>query len=362
MTEKRYPVHYANFVCHFGEQELLDYLTEIVLPAFTSPKSVRSFKDGRYFFDEVELVNLASESNPPELAICGRFVKDMIVRSEQRWDSESGTLVAEARKLETAPSAVFVLLLASHKLIYLLETTSAPGMVSFRSTAANFLSAARRDYIEDIANRAKEGNLTVSELAKYVEHDEDGVAMRVTKTRLHQLVGATELEIVPLSNEETLRSFLQLFQKLQVASVRLVKPNSELDNDDFIEGFREKSDAVGSKNSTLVYRNSDGLIRDKVAEQLEIAAADANTEIKLEGVDATGRVLRGSNDEFKIVSYLDKKPTEMPTLARRMFHLFRSLVKDGLIKTANADPSEQAKATLVTLAAKVRNDGQPDTR
>ena len=125
---KRYPVHYANFVCHFGELELLDYLNEIVIPAFVLRRGERRFKDGRYFFDAVEIVNLSSDTSMQELAICGRFVKDMIVRSEQRWDTVAGTLVTEARKLETAPSAVFVLLLASHKLIYLLETTSAPGL------------------------------------------------------------------------------------------------------------------------------------------------------------------------------------------------------------------------------------------
>jgi hypothetical protein len=233
-------------------------------------------------------------------------------------------------------------------------------MESFRTTAANFLSVARRSYIDSIANRAKSGELTESEQAQYVERDEDGDPRQVTKSRLNELVGATELEIVPLSNEETLRSFLQLFQKLQVATVRLVKPNSELDNDDFIEGFRDQSDAVGSRNSTLSYRNPEGLIQEKVAEQLEIAAADANTEIKLAGVDATGRSLRGSNNEFKIVSYLEKKPPEIPTLAQRMFTMFRNLRKDGLIKTADANLSDQAEATLANLAAKVANDGHAD--
>lgn len=340
MTMKRYPVHYANFVCHFGELELLDYLNEIVIPAFVLRRGERRFKDGRYFFDAVEIVNLSSDTSMQELAICGRFVKDMIVRSEQRWDTVAGTLVTEARKLETAPSAVFVLLLASHKLIYLLETTSAPGLESFKSTAAHFLSAARRDYIDSIASRAKDGGLTAIEQAKFVERGNDGAPMRITKTRLQELVGPVDLEIVPLSNEETLKKFLQLFKILQVASVRLVKPNSEIDNDDFIEGFRDKSDAVGSRNSTITYRNSDGLIRDKVAEQLEVAAADANAEIKLGGLDATGRVLRGSNDEFKIVSYLETKPTEIPNLARSMFRLFRSLVKDGLIKSPNTNSSD----------------------
>ena len=45
MADKKFPVRYANFVCHFGESELLDYLDEIVVPAFTSG-GVRTFKDG----------------------------------------------------------------------------------------------------------------------------------------------------------------------------------------------------------------------------------------------------------------------------------------------------------------------------
>ena len=362
MTEKRYPVHYANFVCHFGEQELLDYLNEIVVPAFTSAAAVRTFKDGRYFFNSVEIVNVANTAGHTELAICGRFVKDMIVRSEQRWDSERGTLVADARKLETAPSAVFVLLLASHKLIYLLETANAPGIESFRTTVASFLSAARRDFIDSIVRRSKEGNLTANEQQRYVESEEDGQARRVTKIRLHELIGPVSLEILALSNEESLRTFLERFKKLQVATLRLIKPNSELDNDDFIDSIRAKSDAVGSKNSTLMYRNSEGLVREKVAEQLEVAVAEANTEIKLEGVDATGRSLRGSNDEFKIVSYLDTKPADIGSLARRMFLLFRSLKQDGLIKTADPVPSDNAQAKLAVLAAGINNDGQADAR
>lgn len=91
MAEKKYPVHYANFICHFGNEELLDYLNEIVLPAFTS-QAVRTFKDGRYFFNSVVILNLAAVGDVPEVAICGRFVKDMIVRSEQRWDNVTGAL------------------------------------------------------------------------------------------------------------------------------------------------------------------------------------------------------------------------------------------------------------------------------
>lgn len=354
MADKHYPVHYANFVCHFGADELLNYLHEIVVPAFTS-SHVRTFKDGRYFFNSVAILDLSAKEDGSELAICGRFVKDMIVRSEQRWDPSIGSLVAEIRKMETAPSAIFVLLLASHKLIYLLETSNAPGMESFRSTAANFLAAERRKYISSVAERAKEGRLTAKETERFVENDETGAQVKITKTRLAELVGAVDLEVVPLSNEESLRKFLERFKVLQAASLRLVKPNSELDNDDFIDEFRTKADAVGSKNSSLNYRNPDGLIKSQIAGQLDAAAADANTEIKLEGKDAAGQVLRGSNHEFKIVSYLDSKVTDLATTARRMFALFKSQRETGLIKMTGSAPTDEAKAALTVLASQMRD-------
>ena len=174
MAEKKYPVHYANFVCHFGEAELLDYLDEIVVPAFLN-RGVRTFKDGKYFFHSVQVFNLGNAKNQPELAICGRFVKDMVVRSEQRYDAATDTVLPDNQRMETAPSAIFALLLASHKLIYLLETASAPGLESFRSTVNSFLGKARLKYIEDVQKRAEIGTLTDEEAARFPARDGDRV-------------------------------------------------------------------------------------------------------------------------------------------------------------------------------------------
>ncbi len=355
MANKQYPVHYANFVCHFGTDELLDYLHEIVLPAFRPQGSVRTFKDGRYFFDGTELLNLAAPGSEPELAICGRFVKDMVVKSEQRWDRSANEMVPDRSVLETAPSSIFVLLLASHKLIFLLETSNAPGMESFRSTAANFLAAARRVYIDSVASRSRISDLTEEEAEKFLERGEDGKTTRITKVRLNELLGPVDLELVPLSNEENLRKFLERFQLLQAATLRLVKPNSEIDNDEFLKQIRTKSDDVGSKTSTLTHRNPEGLVKAKVLGQLQAAAAEANTEIKLEGKDALGQVLRGSNEQFKVVSYLDAKPTDLAMTALRMFMLFSSQRREGLVKTPESETAERNKGKLAALATKVRN-------
>lgn len=351
MADKKFPVHFANFVCHFGPYELLDFLEEIVVPAFLNGH-VRTFKDGQYFFHSVEILNLGRKSQP-EFAICGRFVKDMVVVSEQRYDSSTNRLVIDSKKMETAPSAIFVLLLASHKLIYLLETANAPGLESFRSTVSNFLAKARTNYLGDIYSRAETQSLTPSETGRFPVADQAGNFIRVTKTRLNELLPAADLEIVPLANDESLRAFVSRFKVLQTATMRLVKPNSELDNDDFLAAVREKSNAVGSETASLTYKNQDGLVKKYVVEQLEAAAAEGNTEIKLEGKDASGLALKGTNSEFKVVSYLTSKPVELLAAGRAMLSLFKAHLASGLIKLPKQEVNNANVEKLVFLTDQV---------
>jgi hypothetical protein len=360
MTEKKYPVHYANFICHFGNAELLDYLQEIVLPAFKSLGS-RKFKDVKYFFHSVQVLDLGEVSGPPEMAICGTFVKDMVVRSEQRYDATTKSLVTDNQKMETAPSATFVLILASHKLIYLSETGKAPGLTSFRSTVYNFLGAARLRYIKDVYDRTKTDSLSVEELKRFTKIGEKGELTGLNKTALSLAIPQAELEIVALSSDESLRAFVQRFKTLQSATLRLVKPNSELDSDEFFAALRDKGNDVGSATSTLTYRNSEGLIKPAVVAQLEAAALEGNTEITLDGVDLTGQKLRGSNDEFKVVSYLESKVSMLPQKARAMLRLFKVQLSTGLISLPQNQLSALGKRRLDLLADQVAKagDGRP---
>ena len=365
MGERKFPVHYANFVCHFGDAELLDYLDEIVVPAFLHG-GVRTLKDGKYFFHSVQILNLGNVNNQPQMAICGRFVKDMVVRSEQRYDAVTDTVLPNNQKMETAPSAIFSLLLASHKLIYLLETANAPGLESFRSTVNSFLGTARINYIDDVQKRSEIGSLTAEEAIRFPaigveEMSEAGEALgdanldddqpkKLTKKKLRQLLPPVNLEIVALSNDESLRAFVDRFQTLQSATLRLVKPNSELDNDEFLATVRVKANAVRSETSSLTYKNPDGLVKAQVVKQFEAAASEGNTEIKLDGKDQTGQTLRGSNNEFKVVSYLLSKPDGLPATARSLLTLFKAQRNSGLIKAPDHELNNRSKNRLAALA------------
>lgn len=373
MADKKFPVHYANFVCHFGEAELLDYLNEIVVPAFTRG-GVRTFKDGTYRLNSVEVLDLGAAKADQEMAICGRLIKDMIVRSEQRYDARTDTVVPDKKMMETAPSALFVLLLASHKLIYLSETAHAPGMESFRSTISSLLSKARIAYIDDVTMRSKMGALTDEETARFsviaeadasVEDEEilqitgieEGNPKKLTKKRLRELLPPADLEILALSNDEELRAFVSRFKTLQSATLRLIKPNSELDNDDFLAQMRGNADKAGSQTSSLVYRNPDGLNKAQIVTQFETAASEGNTEIKLDGKDAVGQTLRGSNNEFKVVSYLTSLPGGILLTAQAMFSAFKQQRASGLIKAPDHELNDRAKMRLAMLASQIPNAG-----
>ena len=77
----RNQIEFANVLCHFGDDKvLLDYLDEIIVPAFTDDTLVRL--RGRetptvYHFYEVQVEVLDKTVSPPLIGISGRFVKDV---------------------------------------------------------------------------------------------------------------------------------------------------------------------------------------------------------------------------------------------------------------------------------------------
>ncbi|RST52648.1 hypothetical protein [Variovorax sp. MHTC-1] len=358
MAEKKRPVFYANFICHFGARELLHYFEQIVAPAFLTDNS-RTYKDKAYFFHDVQLINLGSRDQP-EWAIGGNFVKSMIVRSEQRYDQQTNTLRPANESMETAPSAVFVLLLRSHKLIYMLKTGGAPAIESFRSTALHFIAKARLDFINRLYRIAQENEDDLPEEVVEAAKGEDDEPVKVTKKRLQEIVEAPELEVVPLANDDSLREFIKRFKVLRSATVQLLKPNSELDNDDFFEAFRDRSEDVKATQSTIIYRNKEGLAKAKVATQLESVAGDGNSQIRLEGIDANDQKLRGSNDEFKIVSLVDPVDRPLPATITHLGHLFKQQVANGAIKLAPRQPNPGLDERLAGSIARIRAQSNDD--
>lgn len=131
----------ANFTLRFGEDHvLLDYLEEIVLPAFVEPRERLSY-GSTLLFHKVKLVN-AGRDGAEFPAIAGRIVKLTTIQRNQTYDRESRDLVAQPLSLESSPSSFFILILDGHKLLYIKEEKDSPTIGIFASTTEKFLTEA----------------------------------------------------------------------------------------------------------------------------------------------------------------------------------------------------------------------------
>jgi hypothetical protein len=354
-----HPVHFANFICHVGDAELADVLSEIIIPAFETDKT-RAFRDIRYLLHQVEVTNLAMPQGADVPVIIGRLIKDMVVRSEQQFDASSGQLLKAKQQMHTSPSSVFVLLLDSHKLIYCHETPNAPGLDAFKSTIGSFLSKAREDVVRQIHDDERatgdSGDAIHAEiLYKCSPHamsqsDITEGLKKPTLKLLRELIPEPNLEVVPLSNDETLREFIKRFKVLDHATVRLLRRNSEIDNDEFFEQVRNKGDDAGADVSTITYKNKSGLTKDHVVSQLE-SALTGNAEVQLSGKDETDVRIRGTNEEFKAVAKLTDVPSSIAIAARALLGVFNEYVRKGLVKISKPQHSDGHVALIRAVVA-----------
>jgi hypothetical protein len=335
MSQKTKNVLFANFICHFGDElELWDRVTEVVVPAFFKGYR-RSYADSDYFFHDVRMLDLGTQRKP-QLVVCGRLVKNTVLVREQLF--REGELRRELQKMESAPSSLFLLILEGHKLVYMPETVGAPGVDSFRSTALSFLRQAYRDFLVEERDR------------RNAEPRDDGQE-KVSMRSLSEETPLPTLEIVMLTSDESLQSFISKFGTLRSVSLRLHQPNNEVNNDPFFEAVRRNRRALNAAEADLTYSNTDGLNKKTVATHAQ-ASLDGNTDIILKGKDAEGRRLSGSNDDFKVQVPVENMPRTIAEAAQRLYEVFRQSLAAGLFKVGEARPLDD-RAKVAALRERI---------
>ncbi|KGH22345.1 hypothetical protein [Comamonas thiooxydans] len=320
MAEYKKKVDFANFVCHFGDQELLDFLNEIVLPAFEG-NYIRKYGEETMFLHQVEVININPPNEKPEMVISGRFVVDTILKRTQVYQSG---IIPDSASMEVALSAFFVLRLRDHKLIYVKEVSGAPGLAKFRTTIESFLKRRRVEYI----------NIVYTQLLEKFEKGE--ITKRVTKKSILKSIGAPVLEILELPGKGSLSAFIQQFQTLNEVQVRMIKPNNEIDNSGLFRDLRTINKNLESEVTTISYRNPEGLKKDNVEDQLE-GALDGNSELILRGKREDGSKIHGSNKDFSLSLPIEKIPAVIKEAASYLNKLFNQYIKYGTLSVAKMD-------------------------
>ncbi|MEO0587480.1 MAG: hypothetical protein AAF078_07565 [Planctomycetota bacterium] len=122
MMARQLKLEIANLVVKFGDENLLDRADDLVLPAFFHDFE-RKYGRTKYIFHKVDTAKVEWDDGD-DIAVYGRLVKDTVLEREQVL--QDGEIVADYSEMESAPSAIFVLLVRHHRLLYVKEQGYAP--------------------------------------------------------------------------------------------------------------------------------------------------------------------------------------------------------------------------------------------
>lgn len=323
---------FANFICRFGDKKvLLDYAEEIVIPAFTRDTYVRSYgQRTHYHFYEVRLINLSSDREKPVLGLTGRFIKDTELTRYQIFDEKRG-LVKDERSMRSAPSVFFVLILNNHRLIYFPETPHAPDLISFKSTAEQFLRLRHKEFIDGLFEEAK------------------SQGYKATKKSLRETHPVPTLEVIALTGADDVEKFMRRYQILKKIDFRLVLPNDDINAGEILNQVRDLGRDLNSNRTKLTTANNEGLDIEASIDAVTEATATGNQEIDLSGEDELGNDLSGNNREFQITAPVENIPPTKSALAKKLYALFEKLSKDGSINAPSVGNTYERIRQLLGL-------------
>jgi len=327
----------ANLICKFGEKQVLvDQLNEIVLPAFFDVSLKRKYGKTAYFFDEVKLVVLSESSDDEEvIGIAGRFIRDGMLYRDQVFESGEG-LVQDRDSMRTSPSAIFLLVLNNHRLIYAKEVSGAPSKEQFRSTLQSFL-------------RRKRSSLVAKEIASQLAAEADvGLRRkREIKLNIEASVGVPKVDLVRLTSEEGIESFVDKFEILKTLEIVLKDRNDENDNDEFFDDLQRRKDAIKSTKSSVRHTNTKGLSKDAAVTEIAEATAQGNQIVSVSGTDDAGDSISGNNEKFQIRKELASLSAKPKKAAKKLYASFLGLISDGTIQVPQTpDKARQAIARI----------------
>lgn len=320
MSKRERQVELGNFVCKFGKRNLLDYFDTVIHPAFFDKKLKRKYGDKEYFFDKVRIMTIDGR-----VLLVGRFIKDMILEREQVYNSSQG-LVEDYERLQSSPSAIFVLILDIHRLVYLKETKFAPSLDNFKSTIESFIKIKHKYYIDKLAESSKlEGQ-------------------KKTKSQLLSEHFPPSLELIPLTSAQGIEEFIRQYEVLSSVTYKFSDRNDEQDNEGFFRAVQKQKDDVGSRSTTVKHSSPEGLDKEAIIEEVQAATSQGNQKVVMAGKDSSGNSLRGDNNDFQLKTSIEISSNSPSRIARKMFSKFIQLIGDGVIQVGA--PKIEALAKL----------------
>ncbi len=314
-------VAFANFVCTFGDAGGFLDQSNITLQAFLTDTLVRTYGNSHYHLYDAKLVTLDDLDGAPVLGIQGHFVKNTTLTREQIFDDDQG-LIASRESMISSPSAFFVLVLNTHRLVYFAETNNAPDIKSFEATMGHFIKKVRERQIE--LEYKSENN-------------------QLPRTELQRRLPRPSVKVTPLSEEGLIVETLRAFAKVKTVRFRLIRPNHEPDASEVVGAVQGRFAALQPDRLDIIASRNDGLDIQEVETAVGETVQSGNTEVRISGEDKDGGKITASNNEFALVVHLDDPAKTDNRLSSQLYKLYSKLAAAGKIKVSLADAAVGAQ-------------------
>ena len=314
---RQHELSFANFILRFGLTEvLLDYVEEIVLPAFLNEEHIRKYGDTEYRFYNTKLRKLAVHERIPVLGITGHFVKDTKLRRQQIFREDQG-LVANSAEIESAPSSFFILILNNHRLLYFAETAGAPTLDAFGATTEQFL---RLEWNRHLRERIKHDNVTLRGTE------------RVSLEQMRKRIPTPVLAVVRVAGQDAITDTIARFGKIKQLRFKLVEPNDEIDASEAVAAVEQSFRPTEPSRLEVLVSGPKGLKKDEVERKVTEVAEGHNTEIIVDGEDEAGLKMHADNEEFALSVEIEDAPSEDANLTETLYGEYQKLVAAGKVK------------------------------
>jgi hypothetical protein len=241
--------------------------------------------------------------------VFGRFVKDTVLKRDQVLQDDL-TLVSDPQDLQSSPSAIFVLFLDSHRLVYYAESAHAPDVKAFASTAQSFLIQQWDKYVNELRS--------------------DQTSTRQARAVLEALHPRPRITVIPISGEDSIREFIARFGVITRLEITVLERNKEIDASETAEGLRQLGDKPGAAEPKIIATNKAGLQSGEVVNALEDMTSQGNQEFKVTGKTPDGNPLTGNNEDFSLKAPISEMPD---TLDRESYRLSKKVHRSDNVRS-----------------------------
>lgn len=330
---------FANVVIKHGEQGMMAE-PGILGSAFFSDTRIRKLKKKSYHFLDVEMMQL-DKSDEESICIAGRFVKNTKLERDQYLDA--GELVADHDSMDSAPSALFFLFPARHRLVYAPETRFAPTLGEFRSTLRFFLI---KSWDEELKRRYKAANA------------DNRV---ITWDQLREKHPKPTVHLVHQTSPASIDQFIKRFSKINRMTITVIERNAEWSRKKALGAL---PDAVGPAKpdsaKVVLTGGQEGLHKNGTARVAKSATKAGYEELKLTGTDKDGAKLSGVNEDFKYKVPLGEgnRANPLNTLATSAWVKMREALQSRTVSTMFS--AAELRANIVAAVGLLRDRRDAD--